>query len=229
MIYYSNHFILLIIFIMNLSILDCLNSQNFTMIYEENQSALNYCNTKQKDLKIRNENFCLYNVTIDKPEVQYYLTNDFGIKECCFMREINDKINLKNGFCNYTNIINNGTIIKKNNKEYETICIPFNYKQYMDEQLNNYNEPLVPCGENDIIETSNDCFYYGNDEKFCCHVYGNIEGIKVNQCYYFNRAISSRSGIFDSKVLKFVCKCNLLMTIDFFVYMFLFILLNNLL
>lgn len=193
------------ILIVILSHSNCIYSQNFTLILEENEKALSHCTSKQ-ETRIRNENFCLYNITIDKSEKEFYLKNDFGVKECCFMQEINEHLKVKNGYCNFTNIMNNGTIVKQHEKSYETICIPFDYKEYMDKKLENYNEPLIPCAENKIIDSSNDCFYYGDDSNFCCHVYGNIEGIKVNQCYYMSRSISPKSGIFDSKILKFVCK-----------------------
>ena len=96
------------------------------------------------------------------------------------------------------NVIDKSNIEQLYNNNYTKICIPFDIDKYEEENLKNYNKPLVPCGQDIEITQSKDCFDLGNTDEYCCHIYGYLAGARVSQCYMFNKTIG-RPGIFYSK------------------------------
>lgn len=124
-----------------------------------------------------------------------------NIEECCFFKSNNTQIG---SYCDTGYLVENNTQIIKNDNSYTKICVPFNTSAHEANNLMNYNSPLIPCASDIHILSSDDCFNEGNLENYCCHMYGYISGININQCYYFKRGLG-RPGIFNSNGISIYC------------------------
>ncbi len=153
----------------------------------------------------------LTNITVTSPSdclvgnYQFYKPNDLStldIPECCYLYSSQQDIY---NYC-YSGILKqNGTTVKKYNYNYTLICNPFNTTKYEIDAINNYNSPLLPCANETIINSSDDCFSYATVDNFCCYVSGYYNGINIKQCYSFSRSIG-KEGVFISNGIKYYCK-----------------------
>lgn len=163
------------------------------------------CNSMANKTALKYPYDCLTNSTSYKENSGIEIST-VEENECCFFqRNFNTTSSYNIGYCDIAPMKQNGTIVYKNEFNYTTICSPFNQTKYELQRLKDYNEPLIPCATDVDIESSQDCYDKGDDTKFCCHVFGYVEGSSISQCYYFNKSVSNRKGTYIDRGLTFAC------------------------
>lgn len=194
-----------------------LNREECCYLKANKRGSVNFCDIG----KLKENNTLFYldldtNILYDSKEVNLFKSYiyDYNGNNITIKNDLKDKN------------IDKFKLNKLLDNNYTKICNPFDVYKHEQENLNNYNEQLIPCGHDIEITQSNDCFELGNKEQYCCHMYGYLSGLRINQCYMFNKTIG-RSGIFYSKEgLTYYCLNFNIFTCKFLIILYIILLLT---